>query len=98
VEGAWVYILRCRDDTYYVGSTRSTLEQRISQHQSGLIDGYTARRLPVELVFSQWFDRITDAIAVERQVKGWRRAKKEAAIAGKWDLLPALSRGYGRRA
>jgi putative endonuclease len=46
----------------------------------------------VTLVFSQWFDRITDAIAAERQVKGWSRAKKEALIRGDFATLPRLSK------
>ena len=96
MDGAFVYILRCSDRSYYVGSTRTTLEVRVGQHQLGLGDGYTARRRPVELVFSEWFDRITDAIAAERQVKGWRRAKKEALIARRFELLPALSKSNWR--
>jgi putative endonuclease len=44
------------------------------------------------LVFSQWFERITDAIAAERQVKGWSRAKKEALMRGDFDALQRLSR------
>jgi putative endonuclease len=43
-------------------------------------------------VFHQEFDRITDAIEAERQVKGWRRAKKEALIRGDLDALRGLSR------
>jgi putative endonuclease len=49
------------------------------------------------LVFAQEFQRITDAIAAERQVKGWRREKKEALIRGDWDALPALAAGWKRR-
>jgi putative endonuclease len=45
-------------------------------------------------VFEQHFDRITDAIAAERQVKGWRRDKKEALIRGEFDSLRVLSRSY----
>jgi putative endonuclease len=44
------------------------------------------------LVFSQWFDRIIDAIAAERQIKGWSRAKKEALIRGDFDQLKFLAR------
>jgi putative endonuclease len=74
--GAFVYMIRCSDGSYYVGSTRATLDERIGQHNAGTFDGYTARRRPVILVFAQEFDRIMDAIAAERQLKGWRRAKK----------------------
>jgi putative endonuclease len=89
---AWLYILLCSDGSSYVGTTRSSLERRFAEHQSGAFSGYTARRRPVTLVYSQHFQRITDAIAAERQVKGWRREKKEALIRGDFDLLPALSR------
>jgi len=90
---AYVYILRSADGSYYVGSTRASLEQRIAQHNTGALGGYTARRRPVFLVFHQEFDRITDAIAAERQLKGWTRAKKAALIAGNFEALHALAKG-----
>ncbi len=89
---AWLYILRCADGSYYTGTTRASLEARMAQHNGGHFGGYTSKRLPVALAFSQPFDRITDAIAAERQVKGWTRAKKEALIAGNLELLPELAR------
>ncbi len=92
--GAYLYILRCADGSYYVGSTRVSLEERIGQHNAGAFDGYTARRRPVTLVFEQYFDRITDAIAAERQVKGWSRAKKEALIRGDYEALRVLSASH----
>jgi len=64
----------------------------VGQHQAGVVDGYTARHLPVELVYSQLFRQITDAVAAERQVKGWRREKTEALIARRFELLPKLSK------
>ena len=95
---AFLYILRCTDSSYYVGTTRNNLETRIAEHQSGTFDGYTARRRPVTLVFQQHFERVEDAVAAERQVKGWRRAKKEALIRGDFEALPALSRRTARPA
>jgi putative endonuclease len=64
----------------------------MSEHNSGIFLGFRATRRPVTLVYSQWFDRITDAIAAERQVKGWSRAKKEALIQGSFDKLSDLAR------
>jgi putative endonuclease len=90
--GAWLYILLCADGSYYTGTTRTDLEIRLAQHQTGHFGGYTATRRPVVLVYSEYFEHIVDAIAAERQVKGWSRAKKEVLIAGRFDLLPALSR------
>jgi predicted GIY-YIG superfamily endonuclease len=89
---AYFYILRCSDGSYYAGTTRDSLEARIGQHQTGVFDGYTARRRPVTLVFHQEFQEVEDAIAAERQVKGWRRDKKEALIRQDFALLPALAR------
>ncbi|CAA7615991.1 GIY-YIG nuclease family protein [Magnetospirillum sp. SS-4] len=93
---ACLYILRCADGSYYVGTTRETLENRLAEHESGQFGGYTERRRPVTLVYHQHFDRIADAIAAERQVKGWRRDKKEALIRGEFDALPALARRQAR--
>ncbi len=89
---AFVYMLRCRDGRYYVGSTRGSLDKRVSEHNSGAFGGFTKPRGPVELVYSQRFDRIMDAIAAERQLKGWSRAKKEALINGRFDDLKRLAR------
>jgi len=89
---AFVYILRCSDGSFYAGSTRESLEARVAEHNSGVYGGYTMSRRPVELVWSQDFDRITDAIAAERKLKGWSRAKKEALIAGDPELLHQLSK------
>jgi len=91
-EGAFVYIVRCCDGSLYVGTTRSSLEIRIAQHNAGTFAGYTASRRPVELVFSEWFGRITDAIESERKLKGWSRAKKQAFIRGDMRSLQQLSK------
>jgi putative endonuclease len=93
---AFVYILRCADRSYYVGGTRSSLEERIGKHDTGHFGGYTLKRRPVTLVWHQHFDRITDAIAAERQLKGWGRAKKEALIRGDFASLRELADGWRR--
>jgi putative endonuclease len=91
--GAFVYMLKCADKSYYVGSaTGDDLTTRIAQHQSGFYQGYTWSRRPVVLVWSEHFDQITDAIAVERQIKGWSRAKKEALIKSNWSSLQQLAK------
>jgi putative endonuclease len=95
MQGCWFYILHCADGSYYVGTSRlEDLESRVSQHNLGLFGGYTAKRRPVSLVYSAHFERITDAIAYERQIKGWSRAKKEALIRGDFDLLQVLSKRH----
>src|SRR6516225_3314412 len=89
--GAYLYILHCADDSYYVGTTRKTLEERLAEHNAGFHGGYTATRRPVAMVYAQHFETIADAVAAERQVKGWSRAKKEAMIKGEWKRLPELA-------
>ena len=86
----FVYILKCSDDSYYTGVTNN-LEKRINEHQSGIIKGYTSKKLPVKLVFSERFNDITQAIKFEKQIKGWSRKKKEALINQNLDLLVELS-------
>ena len=93
----YVYMLRCADDSYYVGSTRKTLDERVGEHTTGLYDGYTSTRRPVELVWSADFPNAVDAIAFERRLKGWSRAKKEALIRGEWSRVSVLAKRRGGR-
>ena len=87
----WVYILKCSDGSYYTGHT-DNLEKRIGEHKSGLLEGYTATRQPVVLVFSQEFPSRIEALSSEQQIKGWSRKKKEAMIRGDWKEVSRLSR------
>ena len=64
----------------------------MGQHNAGSFGGYTASRRPVVLVWQQDFLRLTDAIAVERQLKGWSRAKKEALIRSDWKAISQLAK------
>ena len=93
---SWAYMLRCRDGSFYVGCT-TNLDQRIGQHQAGQQDAYTATRRPVELVWAEEFQHIDDAIAAERRIKGWTRAKKQALIEGNWKRITALGSRGSRR-
>ena len=56
------------------------LDQRFGEHNAGTYGGYASIRRPVTLVWAQHFLLITDAMAVERRIKGWSRAKKAALI------------------
>ena len=88
----YAYLLRCNDGSYYAGHT-DDLDLRLAQHQTGALGGYKAKRLPVVPVWSDWFQTRDDAFAVERKLKGWSRAKKQALIAGDWELVSQLARG-----
>ena len=89
---AFVYMLRCSDGKYYVGTTRGSLERRVAEHNSGTYGGFTSSRRPVFLVYSESFEQITDAAAAERKLKGWSRAKKEALMRGDFDAIRLLAK------
>ncbi len=96
--GASIYILRCADGSYYTGITRRTVDERVSEHAQKLVKGcYTESRLPVELVFSEYYERIDEAAAAERRIKGWSRAKKEAMMRGDFAGLSALAKRKAKR-
>jgi len=92
----FVYIVECSDRSYYTGVT-SNLEKRLVEHNSGVVKGYTSKRLPVKLVYSNLFRNIDDAIRAEKQSKGWSRAKKEALIKGDFNTLVILSKSIKER-
>lgn len=88
---AWMYILECSDGSYYIGSTKD-LEYRSSEHQGGVGAKYTSRRLPVKLVYSEEYERVSEAYVREKQVRNWSRAKREALISGNQEILPKLAK------
>jgi putative endonuclease len=88
----FVYILLCGDGSYYTGVTNN-LERRLYEHENDHdTKSYTFTRRPLKLVFCESFNDVNQAIAFEKQVKGWNRKKKEAIIRGNWELLPELSK------
>jgi putative endonuclease len=87
----YMYILLCSDGTYYTGSTKN-LEKRFNEHNAGFGSIYTKRRLPVELVYYEEYQRIDYAFYREKQIQGWTRRKKEALIEGRHHELPKLAK------
>ncbi len=93
----FVYILRCADDKFYVGVTNN-VERRFTEHQEGHDPGsFTYSRRPVALVLVERYQDVRQAIAREKQLKGWGRAKKEALIAGNETALRFHALGHERR-
>lgn len=86
-----MYILLCFDGSYYTGSTNN-LELRLQQHQNGEGANHTKRRLPVQLVYFEKYQRVADAFYREKQVQGWTRKKKEALIANMPEELHELAK------
>ncbi len=92
----WVYMLRCVDDSYYVGH-KDNLETRMHQHVHGAFPAcYTFRRRPLALVYSQPFPTREEALAAERRIKGWGRGKKAALARQDWAEISRLARGRDR--
>ena len=87
----WVYILKCADKSYYVGCT-TNLINRMNEHIRGTFKGYTSKRLPIDLVYSESFTNIKDAMERETQIKGWTRKKKEALIYNNLNRLHLLAK------
>ncbi len=86
----YTYILECVDGSFYTGSTWN-LERRLWQHQQGLGARYTAKRLPVKLVYCEFYDRVAEAFQREHQIQGWSHKKKQALIAGDTNQLHRLA-------
>ncbi len=87
----YVYILRCADGSFYVGSARD-LDERVKAHNDGRGAAYTFKHRPVRLVYSKGYGSEPEALARERQLKRWTREKKEALIAVDIDRLKHLSK------
>ncbi|MGH7771487.1 MAG: GIY-YIG nuclease family protein [Candidatus Binatia bacterium] len=85
----YVYVLRCADDSFYVGSAQN-LDVRLKAHNAGRGATYTFKHRPVRLVYSEAFG--SEALRRERQLKRWASGKKEALIAGDLDRLKHLGK------
>jgi putative endonuclease len=88
---AFTYIMRCADDTLYVGHTEN-LASREQTHNDGKGAKYTAARRPVRMVYAEEHSSPGSAIARERQLKRWSHKKKEALICGDRAALKTLGR------
>jgi predicted GIY-YIG superfamily endonuclease len=84
----FVYILRCADDSLYIGET-ARLQHRLEHHQAGDACIYTRHRRPVTLAYAEEHSTRLSARQRERQLKRWTRAKKEALIARRPSTLEA---------
>jgi putative endonuclease len=92
--GGWVYIMSSQSRCLYIGVT-SDLHGRVWEHKSSVYEGFSKKYKTHLLVYQEFFDDIEAAIAREKQLKGWSRAKKIALIekinSGWEDLAPSFS-------
>jgi putative endonuclease len=92
----YVYIVQCKDGFYYTGISNS-LEKRVDQHNEGKdVFSFTYKRRLVTLKYFEHFTDVTQAIAKEKQLKGWSRAKKEALFNEDYNLLRELAKNKGK--
>lgn len=76
----YVYILtNYTNSVMYIGMTND-LTRRISEHKSGLIEGFTKKYHVHKLVYFESTEDVNNAIKREKQLKGWTRAKKNALV------------------
>jgi putative endonuclease len=74
----FVYIIRCKGGALYTGIT-GNIRKRLSEHSVGMVP-FTKNRKPVKLVFYEIFNSRISAAKREKEIKGWRREKKEDLI------------------
>ena len=90
----YVYILECSDKSYYTGVTNN-IERRLSEHEDGFNPTcYTFKRRPVKLRYCIHLTDVKQAIAWEKQIKGWSRKKKEALFNEDWEEIKRLAKNY----
>ena len=88
----YVYVLECSDDSFYVGMT-SDIDKRLIEHMDSKDpESYTAKRLPVRLLYYCMFSDPYVAMEKETQIKKWSRAKKLALINDEFEELPNLAK------
>lgn len=87
----YVYMLKCSDESIYIGLTNS-IERRLNEHRLGLnINSYTYTRRPLKLIFHQEFMQFSQAEIFEKRIKKWSRSKKLALANEDYVLLKDLS-------
>ena len=92
----YTYILKCSNDSYYTGSTID-IDRRLLQHQNGEDANHTKKHGPVELVYLEHFQHVSDAFKREKKIQGWSRVKKEALINGAFNQLIELSKAIWQK-
>ncbi|MBR2108823.1 MAG: GIY-YIG nuclease family protein [Ruminococcus sp.] len=89
----YVYFLtNWNNKVLYIGVTNN-LERRLSEHKQGIVEGFTKKYNVNKLVYYEWYGDIKMAIAREKEIKGWKRMKKNQLIESinpNWDDISEL--------
>jgi putative endonuclease len=89
----FVYILECANGALYVGSTED-VEKRFIRHVAGNASDFTRRHCPIRILFREEYPTLEAAVRRERQLKGWKKAKKLALAAGNVSRVKQLARSH----
>jgi putative endonuclease len=89
----YVYIMSSHSRTLYTGVT-SDVRRRVYEHKRKLMPGFTSKYKVSRLVYFGWTGDAWAALAREKQIKSWRRAKKLALIESRNPLWADLSAGW----
>jgi putative endonuclease len=92
-KGGYVYIATNRSRTLYIGVTNN-LERRMWEHKQKVGSRFAAKYNITRLVYYEESDDIRDAIAREKELKGWRRDRKIELIEGDNPLWEDLSEDW----
>ena len=88
----WTYLLECADGSFYAGVTNDPISRTRQHNEAPDKNAFTANRRPVVLVWCEEFEDVQDAIAAEKRIKGWSRAKKIALIERDYERLKMLAK------
>jgi putative endonuclease len=89
----FVYFLKCNDGSYHINHAGHNIKEKIMAQKQGLMpDCYTYTKRPVELIYFEAYETLQEALKKEKQYRGWSRAKKEALMAGDFELIKQLSK------
>jgi putative endonuclease len=92
----YVYIMASRSLTFYTGVT-GDIYNRALQHKAGEIEGFTKKYSINRLVYYETFKYVNNALAREKQVKAWTRAKRLALIKTMNPTWQDLAEDWGER-
>jgi len=95
VKRYYIYIMCSRSGTLYTGIT-SNLRRRLEEHKQKVTPGFTSRYNVSRLVYFEWTEDAATALAREKQIKGWGRAKKLALIKSRNPRWEDLSEGWDK--
>ena len=89
----YVYIMASRSRVLYTGVTND-LTRRVNEHKRGLTDGFTTKYRITRLVYFEEFADVRDAIAREKEVKGWKGSRKITLVEGRNPTWEDLARDW----